>query len=96
MKKNTFSIIEETKEGFKFNFGKGFKQLFIGIVLLILSSFHWIFIILFLVYIFTVFYNGIKASQNYFKILTSKHIDKNKATTEVIKPFTEVEVKFKK
>lgn len=94
--KNSLSSIEETKEGFKFNFGKPFLQVIIGIVLLLLGIVHWIFGLIFIIYIFAIVFINIRSHLNYFKTMVSKGKETNKIIVENKRPFREVEVKLKK
>jgi hypothetical protein len=94
--KASLSSIEKTREGFKFNFGKTFLQILIGIVLLFLGVYHWLFGLIFIVYIFAIVFINIKSHLNYFKTIISKGKETNKIIVENKKPFREVEVKLKK
>lgn len=93
--KNSLSSIEETKEGFKFNFGKPFLQVIIGIVLLLLGIVHWIFAIIFIIYIFVIVFYNIINKISFLKKIASKGKGINEITFENKKPFREVEVKIK-
>jgi hypothetical protein len=93
---NPLSSIEETKEGFKIKFGKTFLQIVVGIILLFLGIYHWIFGLIFIVYIFAIVFINIKSYFNYFRTLASKGKEVNKLSVENKKPFREVEVKLKR
>jgi hypothetical protein len=97
MASNTlFSGIEKTNEGFKINFGKTFFQILIGIILLFLGVYHWIFGLIFIAYIVTLVFINLNDYLNYFKTIVSKGKETNKIIIENKKPFREVEVKLKK
>ena len=93
---SSLSSIEETKEGFKMNFGKTFLQILIGIVLLFLGVYNWLFGLIFIIYIFAIVFINIRSSMNYFKTIISKGKETNKIIVGNKKPFREVEVKLKK
>lgn len=93
---NPLSSIEETKEGFKFNLGKTFIQILIGIVLLFLGVYHWVFGLIFIVYIFAIVFINIISHLNYLNTLVYKGKETNKLIVRNKRPFREVKVKIKK